>query len=589
MDWYNMDWPPSPKDGLVRVTDATDRAQQLRPTAVLAVIKADLGAGLCVPDAYLLARAVAPAGSGALGTLYKLATENRLLCRHAARWLDRSLENRPTPSELLSHLARTEVTVPPAIIVLHGPNGVFAATRGAVALGVASANGLRIDRHAVGQTVARCREIADQRFAELTAHPDAAEMFVNGTKTVPDDKGFRPTRPDQMRDWLRDQLTTLTDRLLLPVRVLLTPDKKIDIQLQRWPTWALGTEPLAALADVQAAECLGLALGPACARLHPDYTQPLAPESSAPDLVSYAQFRATAGLPSCFVPAPSASFVRIDLRALPLAHFCKGSTIGASANALASQLSKAPPILVTREQACTLVRLASSGASDAAISTGLGRLAGLTVTRQQAGVLVRALVGLLPRLAEHLRDPSSARLAEYIQATEAELVAWTGHTPPAPGEEGSQLRAFLGSKLADEFEVIEWDHADRLARWRARWPPPPNDWASEVAGEELNRRRHSHRLRERETVVTPSGAVVGCGTWVEARAAASAAHQVVLGVAFALLAAGYRVVAVTPDEVLLEEPECEEATAGIAAVVMSAVEDFVGPCDLPAPEVLTRW
>src|SRR5262249_54910685 len=99
------------------------------------------------------------------------------------------------------------------------PGGLAGRVRGAGACGGAAADGLHLNAAGRAEVIARCRAIADRRFEDLMHHPDAAGCFKGGRGAVANAQGFRKARPEQQREWLREQIEAQADRLGLPLLV----------------------------------------------------------------------------------------------------------------------------------------------------------------------------------------------------------------------------------------------------------------------------------------------------------------------------------------------------------------------------------
>lgn len=447
---------------------------------------------------------------------------------------------------------------------------------------------LRVDPRARDEVVAACRELADRRFEEVVDHPDAPPIFKGGKATVPDENGFRRRRPKSLRTFLEGQLGEVVDRLEVPVPRPLH-DGATSIQLRGWPVWAVGTKLLAALADLEAAEHLGDALGRGC-RLAPA------------ELAAYARLRRTNRLGPCFVPSEGRAYLRVHLLDLPavaltavLEHDSPPSAVaaalrggerpGAWARRVLPAGADVPPL--TEDQAGLALALAGTGSGDGAIAVLLGWLGDALLTAGQAGALVELWRAACPALDRHLADRSLDRLAASLGATPEELAGWAGADPA--DRRRSFLYAFAGSGLADRLPPVSPSDlrskvaAIRVRGFRSAGRHAPPSHVARVA------RERAYVLRE--DVTLPGGGTLPDRSWVEARSAfVELAADAILAAEADLIAAGHAVVAAAGDELVVEAPRPGAGRDAVARVAEAAAGAVLGRLPVRAAcEEVALW
>jgi hypothetical protein len=445
-----------------------------------------------------------------------------------------------------------------------------------------------LDPAAARDAVARCRLEADRAFARLVAHPDAPALFQSGKAATPDSRGFRKVHKDRLRGWLTDQLGGVTDRRGVPVPHP-TAGGEIERRLVNWPAWSVGTEPLAALADLQVAEKLADKLDHGLGLTTGEYA-------------AYARLRRAGRVPPCIAPRPGCTLVRVGLADLPAVALAAVLDKDPPPSALAAAVRSgnppggwirtrlaADPTLppLTAVQAAGLLVLIGAGTGIPALGVLSGWLYNLSVTKAGVQGLVAAVHQACPELDRHLADRSLDQLAARFKVDPADLASWCGyHGPPYTG---SFLNAFVGSGAADRCGVGLPSQVEAFGRdARAGRFIPTNTPAGPSALAQVIER---YAAVLAEVVTLPSGRTLDRLPWVAARASfLTAAGAAVDAAASALKDAGLTVVVVLPDELLVEVPNGDASSAAIGGAVAGACGAVLGlPPVNPVCEQVVLW
>jgi hypothetical protein len=620
--------PGAGPDPVVTLSDGACK-QEVPVAAALQMARRSPDVGLVVPDALDLARLVAERdGEPARRDLCWLAAAGRLVCLATAEGLAQAagrplvgVPDRSAPGalgrdgrRLGDHLTVASVGagVLDTVRATFGPLGLSARVRGAVVCGLTSAHRLGVDRRVCDAAAAVCRRLADERFAAVVSHPDAAGMFKRGAHARPNGRGFRGLRKHQPREWLAGQLDQVLNTLGLPIRPVLSDDLARDLErdlleLRNWPVWALGTRPLVALAGLQAAEHLGWWL-----KRLPDvdpsvtasYTLRPQLASQGPDLDAYRRFLRAGELPPVFVPPDGRVWLSVQLPDLPLAAAEAMAGPGGGAPTPAGVPYAAPSWVECARQVlneagvpaldpdagAVLVSLIAAGASAEATAAIMVRHGPVATDAALVGRVAAALTAACPGLSRHLEDPTLAQIANALRVRAADLGSWVAR----PGH-GEQVRSFferyVGSGMSKRVEFY-YDTAQavkeaRYGRFQKEWVRPS---PTTMAGALRAARDH---LRERSTT-TPTGRVFAGLSWVEARALGfHHAEDTLLEAGFRLSEAGYSVATITRHEVLVELPhgmDADREVDRVSRVVSETTADVLGGQSLvPQVDEVSRW
>src|SRR5579883_1395741 len=289
------------------------------------------------------------------------------------------------------------------------------------------------------------------------------------------------------------------------------------------------------------------------------------------DLTAYRRLVARGRIPPVFVPRGGWVFVRVGLAEIPgvalAARLAREWPDGAFAAAVRN--GTCPGTWVTERlreagarnvppppAAGAFLELVAAGVGRAALAVLYPAAAGEDRTRADVGELARAVTGIDPALSAHLDDRSLSLLARRLSVEEDRLRRWAGYTPEVELEyrtNGGFFRRFVETGLAERLmhsSPEEVSHAVAALQaapptYTPEWRPPP--------GLDFDRLRDWYRTLLSEDGVSAAGRVFSRLSWPAARALFQTDAAEAVGVAAcALVAAGERVVGITPSEILVE-------------------------------------
>ena len=340
-------------------------------------------------------------------------------------------------------------------------------------------------------------------------------------------------------------------------------------------------------------------------RVRPQYSLFPRFATIGPDLVAYQRFRRASEIPSAFVPPSGSAWLRVrltDLHLIALAALLEPNAVLSTVNSRNRQVGllddrirqilavSGSPVHNT-EQAAFLITLVASGTSPETTEVVVDWLGQVAVTNQQVDQIIATVKSAWPELCCHLADRTLDQFAAALLIDPDELNSLIGQ-PTIGGPAAAFFHRFVGSGLSKEIRLwVGIEEKKAVAEMRKRrfavgYQPVSMSHLAAALGE------CGPKLTER--VVTATGRVFAKRSWIEARSAyLTLAEDALLAAAFAVVAAGHRVVAITPDELLAEVPETPDLDDDVKTIT-TCVQDAIasvlgGRSSRPEVEQIERW